>query len=45
MGKRPDAVSATIEPLLTPDGPARGRWRDHRQVLEGIAFTFRTGVP
>ncbi|QWA25796.1 transposase [Streptomyces sp. JCM17656] len=33
-----------IAPLLPPAGRARGRWRDHRQVLEGIVFTFRTGV-
>jgi hypothetical protein len=26
-------------------GRARGRWRDDRQVLEDIVFTFRTGVP
>ncbi|MFF8478640.1 transposase [Streptomyces sp. NPDC015414] len=26
-------------------GRAGGRWRDHRQVLEGIMFKFRTGVP
>ncbi len=34
-----------IEPLLPPAGRARGRWRDHRQVLEGIVFKFHTGVP
>ncbi|MER8226284.1 transposase [Streptomyces sp. NPDC094143] len=26
-------------------GRVAGRWRDHRQVLEGIVFKFRTGVP
>lgn len=40
-----DAAWAVIEPLLPPAGRARGRWRDHRQVLEGIVFKFRTGVP
>ncbi|MER5218646.1 hypothetical protein ABT063_51390 [Streptomyces sp. NPDC002838] len=33
-----------IKPLLPPAGRARGRWRDHRQVLEGIVFKFRTGA-
>ncbi|MBK3555960.1 transposase [Streptomyces sp. MBT56] len=26
-------------------GQARGRWRVHRQVLVGMVFTFRTGLP
>jgi transposase len=27
-------------------GPRRGvRWRDHRQVLTGILFRARTGIP
>ncbi|WP_405934209.1 transposase [Streptomyces longwoodensis] len=34
-----------IEPLLRPAGLARGRRRDHCQVLEGIVSTFRTGLP
>ncbi|WP_394331490.1 IS5 family transposase [Streptomyces thermolilacinus] len=35
-----------IEPLL-PDGTQRrgGRWRDHRQVIEAIAWKYRTGSP
>ncbi|WP_456302375.1 IS5 family transposase [Streptomyces albogriseolus] len=44
-GEITDAAWAVIEPLLPPAGRARGRWRDHRQVLEGIVFKFRTGVP
>ncbi|MER5418019.1 transposase, partial [Streptomyces virginiae] len=40
-----DAAWVVIGPLLPPVGRARGRWRDHRQVLEGIVFKFRTGVP
>ncbi|WP_405887135.1 IS5 family transposase [Streptomyces longwoodensis] len=44
-GEMTDAAWAVIEPLLPPAGRARGRWRDHRQVLEGIVFKFRTGVP
>ncbi|MBL1087297.1 transposase [Streptomyces actinomycinicus] len=31
--------------MLPPAGHARGRWRDHRKVLEGVVFKFRTGVP
>nr|WP_245685088.1 transposase [Streptomyces exfoliatus] len=34
-----------VEPLLPSGGRARGRWRDHRHVLEGIVFKFRTGLP
>jgi transposase len=44
-GEIPDAAWAVIAPLLPPADRARGRWRDHRQVLEGIVFTFRTGLP
>ncbi|WP_420718687.1 transposase [Streptomyces sp. NRRL S-813] len=43
-GEITEAAWAVIEPLLPPVGRARGRWRDHRQVLEGIVFKFRTGV-
>ncbi|MFI8917386.1 IS5 family transposase [Streptomyces sp. NPDC053513] len=41
-----DAQWARIEPLL-PDRTPRwgGRWRDHRQVIDAIAFTYRTGTP
>jgi transposase len=34
-----------IEPLLPVAGRARGRWRDHRQVLNGILWKLRTGAP
>ena len=44
-GEISDAAWSVIEPLLPPVGRARGRWRDHRQVMEGIVFKFRTGVP
>src|SRR5690242_4226752 len=44
-GEISEAAWAVIEPLLPPVGRARGRWRDHRQVMEGIVFNFRTGVP
>ncbi|MFI6423152.1 IS5 family transposase [Streptomyces sp. NPDC050842] len=37
---------ARIEPLLPDRTPKRdGRWRDHRQVIDAIAFTYRTGTP
>ncbi|MFB7394971.1 IS5 family transposase [Streptomyces sp. NPDC056191] len=44
-GEISDAAWAGREPLLPPVGKARGRWRDHHQVLEGIVFKFRTGLP
>jgi transposase len=35
-----------LAPLLPAMRPQRGgRWRDHRQVLNGILFRVRTGVP
>jgi transposase len=35
-----------IEPLLPSSDGLRGRpFRDHRQVIEGIVFRYRTGVP
>ncbi|MFF6787516.1 IS5 family transposase [Streptomyces filamentosus] len=41
-----DAQWARIEPLLPDRTPKRGgRWRDHRQVIDAIAFKFRTGTP
>ncbi|MFE2023419.1 IS5 family transposase [Streptomyces sp. NPDC059499] len=41
-----DAQCARIEPLLPDRSPRRGgRWRDHRQVLDAIAFKYRTGTP
>ncbi|MEU4338787.1 transposase, partial [Micromonospora lupini] len=37
---------ARIEPYL-PDRPPRrgGRWADHREVIEAIAWKYRTGSP
>jgi transposase len=36
---------AVVEPLLPPGG-GRGRpWADHRRVLEGICWRYRTGSP
>src|SRR5512135_158721 len=41
-----DAVWTGIEPLLPGRTPRRGgRWRDHWQVIEAIAWRFRTGSP
>ncbi|MEV4507071.1 transposase, partial [Streptomyces klenkii] len=39
-----DAQWARIEPLLPDRTPQRGgRWRDHREAIDAIAWTFRTG--
>ncbi|MEU8351358.1 transposase [Streptomyces sp. NPDC048845] len=39
-----DARWARIEPLLPDRTPRRGgRWRDHRQVIDTIAWNFQTG--
>lgn len=41
-----DTVWARIEPLLpSADGRRGGRWRDHRQVINGISWRLRTGAP
>ncbi|MFD5393426.1 transposase [Streptomyces sp. NPDC127097] len=38
--------SGRDEPLLPDRTPCRGgRWRDHRQVTDAIAFKYRTGTP
>jgi transposase len=35
-----------LRPLLPATTPQRGgRWRDHRQVLNGILFRTRSGIP
>ncbi len=41
-----DEMWARVEPLL-PDSAGRpGRsFRDHRQVIEGVLYRLRTGVP
>ncbi|WP_373312217.1 IS5 family transposase [Streptomyces aurantiogriseus] len=40
-----DVQWARIEPLLPDRTPRRGgRWRDHREVIEAIAFKFQTGT-
>ena len=41
-----DEAWARIEPLLPSSvGRRGGRWRNHRQVIEGIAWRYRTGSP
>ena len=41
-----DDAWAWLEPLLPDRTPRRGgRWRDHREVLEAIAWRYRTGSP
>ena len=41
-----DEAWAFIAPLLpSSDGCRGGQWRDHRQVLEAIAWRYRTGSP
>lgn len=41
-----DDVWAVIEPLLpTTEGKRGGQYRDHRTVVEGIAWRFKTGSP
>jgi hypothetical protein len=43
-GPLTDAQWALIEPLLPDRTPERGgRWRDHREVIDAIVFTSRTG--
>jgi len=41
-----DEAWALVEPLLPSSvGRRGGRWRSHRQVVEGIAWRYRTGCP
>ena len=41
-----DEAWARIEPLLPSAAPRRGgRWRSHRQVIEAVAWKYRTGSP
>jgi transposase len=48
MGRGPvlsDEMWARVEPLL-PAQYGKGRpFRDHRQVIEGIVFRYRAGIP
>jgi transposase len=41
-----DQAWAVISPLLPSSAGRRGgRWRNHRQVIEAIAWRYRTGSP
>jgi transposase len=41
-----DEMWARLEPHLPDRSPQRGgRWADHRQVIEAIAWKYRTGSP
>lgn len=45
-GDLSEADWSLLEPHLPPHGGRRGRpWRNHRQVLNGIAWRARTGAP
>ena len=39
-----DAEWDLLQPLLPPDPPRGGRWKDHRTVISGILFRERTGT-
>lgn len=40
-----DAQWAQIEPLMPSSDGSRGRpFREHRQIVEGIIYRFRTGI-
>lgn len=41
-----DEMWSRVEPLLPSSDGRRGRpFRDHRQVVEGVIYRLRTGVP
>jgi len=40
-----DEAWERIAPLLPEPGQRNGRWRDHRQVLNGIVWKLATGAP
>ncbi len=44
-GELTDNAWAAVEPLLPRPGTRSGRWRDHRQVIDGILWKLRTGAP
>ena len=46
QGQISDEFWEIVEPLLPSSAGRRGRpWADHRQVLEGICWRYRTGSP
>ena len=44
-GELTDKAWARIAPLLPENGRRGGRWRDHREVVNGILWKLRTGAP
>jgi transposase len=44
-GELTEKAWVVIEPLLPEAGTRSGRWRDHRQVINGILWKLRTGAP
>jgi transposase len=44
-GELTDDEWALLEPLLPVSNGRCGRWRDHRQVIDGILFRTRAGCP
>jgi transposase len=44
-GELTDAAWARIAPLLPGNTRRGGQWRDHRQVINGIIWKYRTGAP
>jgi transposase len=44
-GDLTDSQWKLLEPLLPVSNGRHGRWRDHRQVINGILYRLRTGVP
>lgn len=46
QGQVSDEFWAIVEPLLPSSEGRRGRrWSDHRRILEGICWRYRTGLP
>ena len=43
-GEFTDEAWARIAPLLPENGRRGGRWRDHREVINGILWKLRTGA-
>ncbi len=44
-GELTDKVWAQIAPLLPKNGRRGGRWRNHREVVNGILWKLRIGAP
>ena len=44
-GELTDRGWVVIVPLLVEPGVRSGRWREHRQVINGVLWKLRTGAP